>query len=148
MELCSRTMIQFEPRSQTTASAQVFSADQALILRQRLGAGARGLLPSEVAGGPPSAPANHEFSHNAGYGRVTMRGLVFNLSGGLCELVRRLHEASLGPDPWLQGKQLLWECGYRSNCISDAFKRHRDPCWRELVEGNGRGLYRLNLRSA
>lgn len=86
-----------------------------------------------------------EFTHSADYGRVTIRGMAFDLSGGLCQIVARLHEASRNLDPWLNGKRLMAECGYSFDSIADAFKRHRDPCWRELIEGNRRGLFRLNL---
>jgi hypothetical protein len=72
-----------------------------------------------------------------------MRGDAFDLSGGLTNLVRLLHEASLTSDPWRNGKKLLEDAGYESLFIGDVFKRHSD--WRELIESNRRGLYRLNL---
>ncbi|MCO6052364.1 hypothetical protein NGM99_21505 [Mesorhizobium sp. RP14(2022)] len=86
-----------------------------------------------------------EFTHSADYGRVTMRGHAFHLAGGLCQLVALLHAASRSNDPWCVGKQLMADCGYNTTLLSDAFRRHQSPSWRELVAGNGRGLYRLNL---
>jgi hypothetical protein len=85
-----------------------------------------------------------EFTHNADYSRVTIRHHVFDLSGGLTNVVRLLHEASMTADPWRNGKKLLESAGYDSMFLGDVFKRH--PDWRELIEGNGRGLYRLNLK--
>jgi len=84
-----------------------------------------------------------EFTHNADYTRVEIRGLAFDLSGGLCQIVRRLHEAHLAGDPWLNGKLLLAECNYGSMYMGDIWRRH--PGWRELIASNRRGLYRLNL---
>lgn len=97
--------------------------------------------------GAEASNALSEFTHNVDHSRVTMREHVFDLSGGLCQVVARLHAASCCADPWLIGKQLMAACGYASTFMGSAFKRHHSPCWRELVEGNGRGLYRLNLQA-
>lgn len=102
----------------------------------------------ERAGGrqrPGREADTAEFTHSADYGRVTMRGHAFHLAGGLCQLVALLHAASRSNDPWCVGKQLMADCGYNTTLLSDAFRRHQSPSWRELVAGNGRGLYRLNL---
>lgn len=88
----------------------------------------------------------NEFTHNANYTRVSIRGIAFDLSGGLSQIVRRLHEASQTEEPWLPGKRLLGDSGYGSSWMGDVFKRYKDPSWRELIEGNGRGSFRLNLR--
>jgi hypothetical protein len=72
--------------------------------------------------------------------------MAFELSGGLNGIMRRLHEASRTEEPWLAGKRLLADCGYQSNWLGDVFKRHRNPSWRELIQGNGKGSFRLNLQ--
>lgn len=92
------------------------------------------------------AVVGNEFSHNANYTRVSIRRMAFELSGGLSQIVRRLHEASQTEDPWVPGKRLLGDSGYQSSWMGDVFKRYKDPSWRELIEGNGRGSFRLNLR--
>lgn len=97
--------------------------------------------------GAGHSPAPDEFQHNGDYSRVVIRCHVFDLSGGLCQIVARLHEAALSTAPWLVGKQIMAECGYGFALIGDAFKRHQSPSWRELIEGNNRGLYRLNLHT-
>jgi len=54
-----------------------------------------------------------------------------------------LHDAALGGAPWQSGKAVLAAVGSHSLKLGDLFKRR--PEWRNLVEGNGRGLYRLAL---
>jgi hypothetical protein len=113
------------------------------------------LVKFQVHGADPSlelklarakAVSDNEFTHNGDYSRVSIRGLVFELAGGLRQIVRYLHEASQTHDPWVHGKRLLGDCGYGSTWMGDVFKRYTDPSWRELIEGNRRGSYRLNLR--
>lgn len=86
-----------------------------------------------------------EFTHNADYTRVKIREHEFNLIGGLQTLVKLLHEASQTSEPWQNGKKLMGLAKYGSTMtIGNAFRRH--PQWRQLIEGNRRGLYRLNLK--
>lgn len=52
-----------------------------------------------------------------------------------------LNQAAIDGEPWQNGKQLLHAVGSESFTISNVFK-HK-PIWRQLIESNGRGLYRL-----
>jgi hypothetical protein len=54
-----------------------------------------------------------------------------------------LHEAALRGSPWQSGKAVLAAVGSHSLKLGDLFKRR--PEWRDLVEGDGCGLYRLAL---
>ncbi len=91
---------------------------------------------------PPHAPAE-EFAFSEGYRRVRIREHKFDFSGGQCTVIRLLHEASRSSDPWVVGKTLIYAAGYNFMYVGDAFRRHKN--WRELIEGNRRGLYRLKL---
>ncbi|MBP7003518.1 hypothetical protein [Amaricoccus sp.] len=59
------------------------------------------------------------------------------------KVLRFLHDAALSGCPWQSGKAVLAAVGSHSLKLGDLFKRR--PEWRDLVEGNGCGLYRLAL---
>jgi hypothetical protein len=59
------------------------------------------------------------------------------------KVLRFLHDAALSGSAWQSGKAVLAAIGSNSLKLGDLFKRR--PEWRNLVEGNGRGLYRLVL---
>ena len=100
---------------------------------------------SPVAPGSVGDPNPAEFVHNADYTQVSVRGHAFVLTAGMAQIVRLLHEASATRHPWVNGKKLTEEAKYGSVYLGDVFKRHRDPDRRELIEGDGRGNFRLNL---
>ncbi|GHC13881.1 hypothetical protein [Cerasicoccus arenae] len=52
-----------------------------------------------------------------------------------------LHQAALRGEPWQNGKRLLQEAGSESFTLSNIFK-HK-PIWREIIESDKRGSYRL-----
>lgn len=56
-------------------------------------------------------------------------------------ILRSLHEASKTDHPWKSGKQLLHEAGSSSFNLSNTFKRK--PVWKDVIESNGKGEYRL-----
>lgn len=56
-------------------------------------------------------------------------------------LVKALCEASLTENPWLNGKQTLHLIGAQTFRVKDLFKHQSN--WRELIESNGKGYYRL-----
>ena len=60
------------------------------------------------------------------------------------EILRLLHEAALDGQPWQNGKQLLHQVGSESFTLSNVFK-HK-PIWKELIQSNKRGAYRLKER--
>lgn len=52
-----------------------------------------------------------------------------------------LYQADLNDEPWQNGKRLLQQAGSESYTLANLFKRK--PEWRELVESNGLGEYRI-----
>jgi hypothetical protein len=60
-------------------------------------------------------------------------------------VVKQLHEASLGSSPWVSGKVLLERADSGSSALADLFKSQVDPPWRELIESDSKGRYRLRL---
>jgi hypothetical protein len=83
--------------------------------------------------------------HTADFSEVVLRGRAFRFRGIQAAVVQRLHEHAEDGRPWVPGKQLLREAGSHSIRLVDVFKRH--PDWRELVESDGCGAYRLKLDS-
>ena len=62
------------------------------------------------------------------------------------KVLRFLHEAALSGNPWQSGKAVLAAVGSHSLKLGDLFKRR--PEWRDIVEGDGSGNYRLALTLA
>ena len=58
------------------------------------------------------------------------------------EILYLLYEASLSGDSWQNGKLLLQAVGSESFTLSNIFK-HK-PIWKQLIESNGRGFYRIH----
>jgi hypothetical protein len=77
------------------------------------------------------------------YGEVHVAGRVFNLGPAQSRVVKQLHRAALVGDPWCNGKVLLAGAGSSSTRLSDLFKSQRE--WRQLIESDRRGNYRLRL---
>jgi hypothetical protein len=75
-------------------------------------------------------------------GRYVRAGvLTFRLGEVQARIVRRLYEAAMAGEPWIDGKLLLRDAGSRSLRLSNVFKSQ--PRWRDLIEMDGRGNYRL-----
>lgn len=83
------------------------------------------------------------FAHNRDYTEVVLSGQVFRLGLLQAAVVRQLHEASRGPNPWVGGKDLLARAGAQTMRMVDLFKAK--PDWRTLIASDGTGRYRLNL---
>jgi hypothetical protein len=62
------------------------------------------------------------------------------------KVLRFLHNAALSGSPWQSGKAVLAAIGSQSLKLGDLFKRR--PEWRDIVEGDGSGNYRLALTLA
>lgn len=75
------------------------------------------------------------------YGEVHVAGRVFNLGQLQSRVVKQLHRAAITGDPWCSGQALLAAAGSSSTRVSDLFKSQRD--WRQLIESDRRGNYRL-----
>jgi hypothetical protein len=90
----------------------------------------------------PSGEAS-AFAHNRDYTEVVLSGQVFRLGLLQAAVVRQLHEASRGANPWVSGKNLLTRAGAQTMRVVDLFKAK--PNWRTLISSDGTGRYRLNL---
>lgn len=83
------------------------------------------------------------FAHNRDYTEVVLSGQVFRLGLLQAAVVRQLHGASRGPNPWVSGKDLLARAGAQTMRMVDLFKAKSN--WRTLIASDGTGRYRLNL---
>ncbi len=83
------------------------------------------------------------FIFTVGYREVRSRGLCFQLGAIQAEVVRVLHAAAEAGQPWQNGKTILATAGSRSLKMVDVFKSK--PEWRELIQSDGRGNYRLRF---
>lgn len=79
------------------------------------------------------------------YKEVILRGRTYHLGEVQAGIVRQLHEASTGQNPWIHGKTLLANSGSQAMRFQDVFKNKKD--WRNMIESDGRGYYRLNTQS-
>jgi hypothetical protein len=77
------------------------------------------------------------------YGEVHVAGRVFKLGHVQSRVVKQLHRAAITGDPWCNGKALLAAAGSSGTRLADLFKSQRD--WRQLIESDRRGNYRLRL---
>lgn len=91
----------------------------------------------QAFGGP-----DHIFEHWSDYRYVKMRGLEFKLGPKQAQVVKLLHAASQTDEPWVHGKVLLGD-SIASKSVYELFKSKKN--WRELIESDGHGRYRLNL---
>lgn len=92
--------------------------------------------------GAEAGPKATVFSASAGYHEVRCGDRHFRLGPIQAQVVRALHEAALAGQPWQSGKAILSAAGSKSLKMSDVFKSQK--YWRELIDSNGRGTYRLN----
>ncbi|KGL03134.1 hypothetical protein OIU14_08150 [Thalassobacter stenotrophicus] len=83
------------------------------------------------------------FIYTAGYREVRCRGICFQLGAIQAEVVRALHSAAEAGEPWQNGKTILTLAGSRSLKMVDVFKSK--PDWRELIQSDRRGNYRLRF---
>jgi hypothetical protein len=82
------------------------------------------------------------FSASPDYQNVCCNGRHFHLGPIQAQVVRSLHEAALSGDHWGIGKVILSAAGSKSLRMSDVFKSQKH--WRDLIESNRRGKYRIN----
>jgi hypothetical protein len=83
------------------------------------------------------------FRHVNDYREVRVAGRVSNLGHVQSRAVKQPHRAAITGDPWCSGKVLLAGAGSSSTRVADLFKSQRD--WRQLIESDRRGNYRLRL---
>lgn len=92
--------------------------------------------PSRLAGGPN--PLDPTFRN------ICYQGKHYRFGDVQAAVLRLLYEATLAGTDWQNGKKLLESAGSRSFTVSNIFKRNK--IWRQLVESDGRGLFRLNKK--
>jgi hypothetical protein len=93
-----------------------------------------------VRAGTPRGPV---FQQVNDYSEVRLSGLVFHLGQVQARVVKQLHKAALTGEPWCIGKALLMSAGSACTRLADLFKSQRH--WRQLIESDRRGRYRLRL---
>jgi hypothetical protein len=80
-------------------------------------------------------------AHDSTFERFNHRGRLFAFTPTQARVLDFLHASALAGAPWQPGKTALAAAGSTSVKIGDLFKRR--PEWREIVEHDGRGSYRL-----
>lgn len=84
---------------------------------------------------------NLAFSTSTDFRNVSWKGTHYRFGEVQARVLRELRRAADEGEPWQSGKHLLTQAGSRSMRMADVFKSQ--PVWRELIESNGRGHYRL-----
>jgi hypothetical protein len=93
-----------------------------------------------VRAGAPRGPVFQQLND---YSEVRLCGLVVKLGSVQSRVVKQLHRAALTGEPWCHGKALLHAAGSACTRLADLFKSQRH--WRQLIESDRRGRYRLRL---
>jgi hypothetical protein len=94
-------------------------------------------------GGVPRTTATL-FAQKNDFAEVTLGDLTFTLGPLQARVVRILSEVADTGSPWCHGKQVLADAGSSGARLSDLFKTQ--PKWRKLIQSDGRGKYRLNIK--
>jgi len=80
---------------------------------------------------------------DAGYQHLVIGGRNISFGPYQAKVVAALDEASDTPNPWRSGKELLQAAGSDSRNIGELFRSKSG--WRDLIESDGRGYYRLKI---
>jgi hypothetical protein len=94
---------------------------------------------------PDSGPGAPIFSFNPDFSCVRLREMRFVFGPKQANVIRLLYEASQTSESWCNGKRLLSQAGCEGMSFSGLFRRHEDPSWKELVDRDRRGFYRLKM---
>jgi hypothetical protein len=92
---------------------------------------------------PAAQPTAAENWHNEDFTRVLFGGVWHRFGMKQAAVLRLLKASREKGEPWCEAQQLLTEAKANSLRLVDLF-RHK-PVWRQLVEANGNGGYRLNV---
>ncbi len=92
---------------------------------------------------PATQSASTLFSHSDDYQTVKFRGESMRFGFIQASIIKQLHEISLTNQPWCHGKILLKNSGSQSEQVKDIFSSKAN--WREVIESDGRGYYRLRI---
>lgn len=84
------------------------------------------------------------FQATPDYRAVVVGHRAFKLGLIQAKIIALLHRAARDDTPWQSGKDILTKAGSRCLRMQDVFKSQ--PGWRELIDSDGRGAYRLILK--
>ncbi len=73
--------------------------------------------------------------------KVHHAGIDFSFGAIQATVLQQLYEAAQKNEPWQNGKKMLERAGSMSFTMQNVFKSN--PHWRNLIESDGRGDYRL-----
>lgn len=96
----------------------------------------RGFSGAGLCSDRPGLSASPDFRH------VCCNGTHFRLGVVQARVIKLLAEAAETGAPWQNGKKILTQARSRSLRMADVFRSQ--PKWRQLIESNGRGHYRLH----
>jgi hypothetical protein len=97
----------------------------------------------QVGGKPEKVHAPELFSHDISYQHVTCGGRRYRFGKIQARIIRQLHQASMTSQPWCKGSELIDKSQSRCYRLVDVFKSQQH--WRELIESDGRGSYKLAI---
>lgn len=92
---------------------------------------------------PDPAAAAADYWHSDDCARVRFAGVLHKFGRKQAAVLRLLKAAADKGEPWCDGQQLLHDADAGSMRLVDLFKYK--PVWRELVQSDGSGKYRLNI---
>lgn len=96
---------------------------------------------------PNERPADGSaFRHSAGYAKVFLSGVEFDLGPRQASVVKQLDEARQRGEPWVHQNDLMSGAKAKSPRLVDLFRGKAN--WRTLIRGDDRGSFRLNLPDA
>jgi hypothetical protein len=90
-----------------------------------------------------SKPAPTDVWHSDDFSRVRVASEWHSFGPKQAAVLRLLKAAGDSDNPWLDGKRLLEEADAATMRLIDLFKRK--PVWRQMIEADGKGRYRLNI---
>lgn len=90
----------------------------------------------------PEAPPVAGISYNDDFTKIRVDGEWHSFGPKQAAVLRLLKLACDADDPWRDGKRLLGDVGSTTSRLVDLFKRR--PVWRQLVQADGKGRYRLH----
>jgi len=98
-------------------------------------------LDSQPLNGKHGRSRPSRFKHSNHYRHIVCCEEDFHLGNIQAKVVERLHDAFEKGEPWVYGKVILHDVGSQCHRMRDVFKSQ--PQWRDLIESDGKGHYRL-----
>lgn len=100
-------------------------------------------LIKNISSNKQTSKNNNAFTHSKNYQSISIDNSKFRFGYIQAEIIRILHQASKTDNPWVHGKVLLYDSGSTASRIRDIFKSKVN--WKEIIESDGRGYYRLKI---